>query len=78
MSETLSLPNVWTKIAFRPRSNFAQLVWTEVEDAPISIVTAHALARKGMIFMANHHTPDQVELLVRPKVPGAPAHTGRA
>jgi hypothetical protein len=58
----------WTPIAFRPRlaSRFVTLHWVPIEGAPIDVETAHQLRVVGKIFMANRHTREFVELVVRP------------
>jgi hypothetical protein len=58
----------WTPIAFRPRlaSRFVTLHWIPVDGAPIDAETAHRLRAAGEIVMANRHTREFVELVVRP------------
>jgi hypothetical protein len=58
----------WTPIAFRPRlaSGPNTLSWISIEGAPIDAAAAHRLRQAGAIFMANRHTREFVELVVRP------------
>jgi hypothetical protein len=58
----------WTPIAFRPRlvSRFINLHWIPIDGAPIDAETAHRLRQAGAIFIANRHTREFVELVVRP------------
>jgi hypothetical protein len=66
------LPDAWTPIAWRPRHGDGSnlLTWTMFLDAPINVETAHKLQAIGRLLMANRHTGERVELVVRP-VPGA-------
>jgi hypothetical protein len=58
----------WTPIAFRPRlaPRFVALHWIPIDGAPIDPETAHRLRGAGEIVMANRHTREFVELVVRP------------
>jgi hypothetical protein len=58
----------WTPIAFRPRlaPRFVALHWIPIDGAPIDAETAHRLRGAGEIVMANRHTREFVELVVRP------------
>jgi hypothetical protein len=42
------------------------LHWIPIDGAPIDAETAHRLRAAGEIFMANRHTREFVELVVRP------------
>jgi hypothetical protein len=68
----------WTPIAFRPRlaPRSITLHWIPIDGAPIDPETAHRLRAAGAIFMANRHTREFVELVVRPTLPTEEA-TGR-
>jgi hypothetical protein len=57
----------WTPIAFRPQlaSSRVTLSWIPIDGAPIDAETAHQLRVFGKIFMANRHTREFVELVVR-------------
>jgi hypothetical protein len=72
MSDSLNIPllpnGAWTPIAFRPRlaSRFVTLHWVAIDGAPIDAETAHRLRVAGEIVMANRHTREFVELVVRP------------
>jgi len=65
----------WTPIAFRPRlaSRFVTLHWVPIDGAPINAETAHRMRVVGKIFMANRHTREFVELVVRPALPSEEA-----
>ena len=58
----------WTPIAFRPRLGLGPVTlrWVPIEGAPIDENTARKLQVVGKIFMANRHTREFVELVVRP------------
>jgi hypothetical protein len=58
----------WTPIAFRPRlaPRFVALHWIPIDGAPIDAEAAHRLRGAGEIVMANRHTREFVELVVRP------------
>lgn len=73
MTNTLSLlPAGWTSIAERSRGAHgnALLTWQELPVPVLHMAQARALARKGLILMANRHLPDRVELVVRPVIIG--------
>jgi hypothetical protein len=72
-SELPLLPNVWTPIAWRPRHSDGSnlLTWTMFLDAPVDVETAHRLQAFGRLLMANRHTGERVELVVRPVPPAA-------
>ena len=63
------LPDSWVTIATRPRGFGVKLIWREIKGAPLAVDKAQMLAKKGQILMANRHTDDVVELVVRPKAP---------
>lgn len=66
MTELPALPNTWTPIAWRPRHGGSNLpTWTRFLDAPIDVETAHELQAAGRILMANRHTGERVELVIR-------------
>ena len=69
MTELPTLPSAWTPIAWRPRHGGGSsnlLTWTMFLDAPIDVETAHKLQAACRLLMANRHTGDRVELVVRP------------
>ena len=70
MSENVGLPELpsggWTPIAWRPRCALGALYWIPIDGAPIDADTAHHLRLTGRIVMASRHTPEMVELVVRP------------
>jgi hypothetical protein len=61
------LDRTWTPIAWRPRHGDGSnlLTWTMFLDAPIDVETAHKLQAAGRLLMANRHTGERVELVVR-------------
>lgn len=67
MTELPTLPSTWTPIAWRPRHSDGSnlLTWTMFLDAPIDVETAHKLQAAGRLLMANRHTGERVELVVR-------------
>lgn len=58
----------WTPIAFRARLGWGPVTlrWVPIDGAPIDEETARKLQVVGKIFMANRHTREFVELVVRP------------
>jgi hypothetical protein len=64
----LCVLNVRNPIAWRPRHSDGSnlLTWTMFLDAPIDVETAHKLQAIGRVLMANRHTGERVELVVRP------------
>jgi hypothetical protein len=72
MSDSVDSPHLpngtWTPIAFRPRlaPQSVPLHWVPIDGAPIDAETAHRLRVAGEIVMANRHTREFVELVVRP------------
>jgi hypothetical protein len=68
-AEAHDLPrDAWTVIAERPRrtTGFRSLIWSPIPWAPLDLDTAHQLRLQGVIYMANRHSDDRVELVVRP------------
>jgi hypothetical protein len=66
-----ALPMTWIAIATRPRNVFAanQLRWSELPGAVLSMSTARQMADRGLLVMANRHSPDVVTLVVRSRNP---------
>jgi hypothetical protein len=62
-----SIPVTWTAIATRPRRARDRILlrWESLPDAPIGITEARNLAAAGELVMANRHTDEYVELVVR-------------
>jgi hypothetical protein len=78
MTDTTTLPADWTVIATRPRLSLGRdtLQWMEVEGGPVSIAEAHLLAASGRAVMANRHSADLVELVIRAVPHGWAANSG--
>jgi len=60
--------NAWTPIAERARDceRDDTLFWEPLPRAPLSIEDAHHLVAADALVMANRHSDDRVELVVRP------------
>jgi hypothetical protein len=64
------VPMTFVAIATRPRKSRGgrNLVWTEIEDAPLKIADARNLERLGYITACCRHSDEQVEFLVKRRV----------
>ena len=64
------VPMTFTPIATRPRRarGGRNLVWTELEDAPLKMADARQLEHLGYITACCRHSDEQVEFLVKRKI----------
>lgn len=59
------ISDCWTAIAWRPRDGSVPLEWQAIRNAPVRPRQAKRMAERGVLFMANRHYEDRVELVVR-------------